>query len=135
MFSGDPSLVDPLCTGSVTPGPHEIVFFSQRSCFLKIRPHPIVGFERVRRYRYKICDIHQFLRKDLTRVHPPNRPRTNFYPIKRYLRRPGKMRHRVAHQIFMGVGLLQGGVLTGKSHIASSSEIAKIACYTLCKTL
>ena len=35
----------------------------------------------------------------------------------------------------MGVGLLQGGVLTGKSHIASSSEIAKIACYTLCKTL
>ena len=35
----------------------------------------------------------------------------------------------------MGFGLLQVGVLTGKSHIASSSEIAKIACYTLCKTL
>ena len=67
--------------------------------------------------------------------HSPNRPRTNFYPIKRYLRRPRKMRYRLSHQIFMGVGLLQGGVLTGKSHIASSSEMVKIACYTLCKTL
>ena len=67
--------------------------------------------------------------------HSPNRPRTNFYPIKRYLMRQKKMRKCACQQIFMGVGLLQGGVLTGKSHIASSSEMAKIACYTLCKTL
>ena len=117
------------------------MILSQRSCFLKIRPHAIVGFERVRRY-----NIHTYIHTPILRFssvsqkrfdprHSSNRPRTDFYLIKRYLRRPGKMRHRVAHQIFMGVGLLQGGVLTGKSHIASSSEIAKIACYTLCKTL
>ena len=51
------------------------------------------------------------------------------------VRRQKKMRKCACQQIFMGVGLLQGGVLTGKSHIASSSEMAKIACYTLCKTL
>ena len=39
------------------------------------------------------------------------------------------MRYRACHEIFIGLGLLQGCVLTEKSHIASSSEIVKIAVY------